>query len=106
VLGHLGINVADLRAAKTYYDAVMPVLGFDEFFAAADEFAYRPAGGKPGSVPSRPGLSDRDEIRCVNPWRPLIPPEAAGVFDRIGAPPTRLEPRRVGRRTQVVRRRN
>ena len=27
----------------------MPLLGFDEFIAAEDEFAYRPAGGKPGT---------------------------------------------------------
>ena len=49
MLGHLGINVPDLRASKGYYDAVMPLLGFDEFLAAEDEFAYRPAGGKPGT---------------------------------------------------------
>jgi catechol 2,3-dioxygenase-like lactoylglutathione lyase family enzyme len=49
VLGHLGINVPDLGASKTYYDAVMPLLGFDEFLTASDEFAYRPAGGKPGT---------------------------------------------------------
>ena len=49
MLGHLGINVDDLGAAKSYYDAVMPLLGFDEFFAAEDEFAYLPAGGKPGT---------------------------------------------------------
>jgi catechol-2,3-dioxygenase len=49
VLGHLGINVGDLSAAKVYYDAVMPLLGFDEYLAAEDEFAYRPAGGKPGA---------------------------------------------------------
>ena len=49
MLGHLGVNVPDLRASKSYYDAVMPLLGFDEFIAAEDEFAYRPAGGKPGT---------------------------------------------------------
>jgi catechol 2,3-dioxygenase-like lactoylglutathione lyase family enzyme len=49
VLGHLGINVEDLSASKRYYDAVMPLLGFDEFFTAEDEFAYRPADGKPGT---------------------------------------------------------
>ncbi|BBY91386.1 glyoxalase [Mycobacterium gallinarum] len=49
MLGHLGINVPDLGAAKTYYDAVMPLLGFDEFLTASDEFAYRPAGGEPGT---------------------------------------------------------
>ena len=49
MLGHLGLNVPDLRAAKTYYDAVMPLLGFDEFLTAEDEFGYRPAGGRPGT---------------------------------------------------------
>ena len=49
MLGHLGINVPDLSVSKSYYDAVMPLLGFDEFIAAEDEFAYRPAGGKPGT---------------------------------------------------------
>jgi catechol 2,3-dioxygenase-like lactoylglutathione lyase family enzyme len=49
VLGHLGINVDDLPAAKRYYDALMPLVGFDLFFAAADEFSYRPAGGKRGT---------------------------------------------------------
>ena len=27
----------------------MPLLGFDEYLTAEDEFAYRPAGGKPGT---------------------------------------------------------
>jgi catechol 2,3-dioxygenase-like lactoylglutathione lyase family enzyme len=49
MLGHLGVNVPDLRAAKTYYDAIMPKLGFEPFLAADDEFAYRPAAGKPGT---------------------------------------------------------
>jgi hypothetical protein len=49
MLGHLGINVVELRAAKTYYDALLPLLGFTEFVSADDEFAYRPAGGKPGT---------------------------------------------------------
>jgi catechol 2,3-dioxygenase-like lactoylglutathione lyase family enzyme len=49
VLGHLGINVPDLRASRSYYDAVMPLLGFEEFLTAEDEFAYRPATGKPGT---------------------------------------------------------
>ena len=49
MLAHLGINVPDLSASNGYYDAVMPLLGFDDFFAAEDEFAYRPAGGKPGT---------------------------------------------------------
>jgi catechol 2,3-dioxygenase-like lactoylglutathione lyase family enzyme len=49
VLGHLGINVPDLAAAKAYYDPLMPLVGFEPFFAAEDEFSYRPAGGRPGT---------------------------------------------------------
>jgi len=49
MLGHLGVNVADLTAAKRYYDELMPLLGFTEFVSSDDEFAYRPAGGKPGT---------------------------------------------------------
>lgn len=49
MLGHLGINVPDLAAAKRYYDAVMPHVGFEPFLDAEDEFAYRPAGGRPGT---------------------------------------------------------
>lgn len=39
MLGHLGINVPDLPAAKLYYDALMPLVGFEPFFSADDEFA-------------------------------------------------------------------
>jgi catechol 2,3-dioxygenase-like lactoylglutathione lyase family enzyme len=49
MLGHLGINVPDLVEAKCYYDRVLPAVGFEEFISADDEFAYRPAGGKPGT---------------------------------------------------------
>jgi len=49
MLGHLGLNVPDLPRAKRYFDAIMPLLGFDEFRAAEDEFAYQPAGGKAGT---------------------------------------------------------
>jgi catechol 2,3-dioxygenase-like lactoylglutathione lyase family enzyme len=49
MLGHLGINVPDLAAAKRYYDRLMPEVGFEEFLSADDQFAYRPAGGKPGT---------------------------------------------------------
>ena len=49
MLGHLGINVADLAEARRYYDALLPLLGFEPFVQADDEFAYRPAGGKPGT---------------------------------------------------------
>ena len=37
MLGHLGINVPDLLTAKRYYDALMPLVGFEPFFHADDE---------------------------------------------------------------------
>jgi catechol 2,3-dioxygenase-like lactoylglutathione lyase family enzyme len=49
MLGHLGVNVPDLAAAKRYYERLMPAVGFEEFLSADDQFAYRPAGGKPGT---------------------------------------------------------
>jgi catechol 2,3-dioxygenase-like lactoylglutathione lyase family enzyme len=49
VLGHIGINVPDLDAARRYYGAVMPLVGFEVFLDADDEFAYRPMAGKPGT---------------------------------------------------------
>jgi catechol 2,3-dioxygenase-like lactoylglutathione lyase family enzyme len=49
VLGHLGINVPDLDAAKAYYGEMLPLLGFELYVAGADEVAYRPAGGKRGT---------------------------------------------------------
>jgi catechol 2,3-dioxygenase-like lactoylglutathione lyase family enzyme len=49
MLGHIGINVPDLDAARRYYGAVMPLVGFETFLDADDEFAYRPTAGKPGT---------------------------------------------------------
>ena len=49
MLGHLGINVPDLVAAKRYYDALMPLVGFEPFFHTDDEFAYKPAENKRGA---------------------------------------------------------
>jgi catechol 2,3-dioxygenase-like lactoylglutathione lyase family enzyme len=58
-LGHLGVNVTDLTAAKTYYDALMPLLGFEPFVTDAGQFSYRPVGGAPGATlffyPARDG---------------------------------------------------
>lgn len=48
-LGHLGLNVSDLAAAKAYYDGLMPLLAFQPFIAADDQFSYRPADGKVGT---------------------------------------------------------
>jgi catechol 2,3-dioxygenase-like lactoylglutathione lyase family enzyme len=49
MLGHVGVNVPDLRRAKSYYGAIMPLVGFERYLDADDEFAYRPLGGKPGT---------------------------------------------------------
>ena len=49
MLGHIGINVPDLEAAKSYYDELMPLLGFEPFVVHDDEFAYKPAGDKRGT---------------------------------------------------------
>jgi catechol 2,3-dioxygenase-like lactoylglutathione lyase family enzyme len=48
-LGHLGLNIADIGAAKSYYDRIMPSVGYEPFLADADQFAYRPADAKPGT---------------------------------------------------------
>jgi catechol 2,3-dioxygenase-like lactoylglutathione lyase family enzyme len=48
-LGHLGINVPDLTAAKRYYDALLPLVGYEPFLAADDEVAYLPADGTRGA---------------------------------------------------------
>ncbi|KWX57392.1 VOC family protein [Mycobacterium sp. NAZ190054] len=49
MLGHIGINVPHLAAARSYYGRLMPLVGFEEFLDAEDQFAFRPAGGKPGT---------------------------------------------------------
>ncbi|MCS5583251.1 MAG: hypothetical protein NZ777_07030 [Pseudomonadales bacterium] len=49
MLGHIGVNVHDLVQAKAYYDALMPLLGFEPYIAATDQFAYRPVNSKPGA---------------------------------------------------------
>ena len=49
MLGHVGLNVSNLRAARSYYASIMPLVGFEEFLHADDQLAYRPAGDKPGT---------------------------------------------------------
>jgi catechol 2,3-dioxygenase-like lactoylglutathione lyase family enzyme len=49
MIGHIGINVPDLAAARSYYDVLMPLLDFELFAYADDQFAYMPAGGKRGT---------------------------------------------------------
>jgi catechol 2,3-dioxygenase-like lactoylglutathione lyase family enzyme len=50
MLGHLGLNVPDLVEAREYYDGLMPLLDFEPFLVAADQFAYMPAAGKRGTI--------------------------------------------------------
>ena len=49
MIGHLGVNVGDLAAAKAYYDRLMPLADFEGYLADDDQVAYRPARGKPGT---------------------------------------------------------
>ena len=51
MLGHIGVNVHYLVQAKAYYDALMPLLGFEPYIAATDQFAYRPINSKPWYFP-------------------------------------------------------
>jgi catechol 2,3-dioxygenase-like lactoylglutathione lyase family enzyme len=78
MLGHLGINVPDLRAAKRYYDSIMPLLEFEVFLHADDEFAYRPVGGKPGTYlfyPSAEKSRTRGIRRVCSTWHSCCAPE-------------------------------
>ena len=55
MLGHIGINVPDLGAARAYYGALLPALGFEPFLDAPDQFAFMPAAGYTKTyVPRRP----------------------------------------------------
>ena len=49
MLGHLGVNVPALAPAREYYEALMPLLGYEVFFAHDDEVAFLPAGGRRGA---------------------------------------------------------
>ncbi|WP_067548111.1 extradiol dioxygenase [Nocardia crassostreae] len=48
-LGHLGINVSDLVAARAYYDELMPLVGYAPLLGDDTQFAYCPADGKVGT---------------------------------------------------------
>ena len=65
-IGHLGLNVFDLPAAKAYYDDLMPQVGFEPFIADDRHFSYRPADGKIGTMlffygADQPGYERRHE---------------------------------------------
>ncbi|PKB67190.1 MAG: extradiol dioxygenase [SAR202 cluster bacterium Io17-Chloro-G4] len=50
MLGHIGVNVRDLSQAKSYYDSLMPLLGFEPYISAPDQFAYRRTSGGAGTL--------------------------------------------------------
>ena len=89
MLGHLGLNVADLRDAKLYYDHILPVLGFEPFIDADDQLAYRPKDGKPGTYlflyeANQPGSHSRR--RCgLQHLAFMVPTRSAvrGVHERV-----------------------
>ena len=65
-IGHLGLNVHDLPAAKAYYDELMPQVSFEPFFDDERQFSYRPADGKVGTwlffyLADAPGYNRRSE---------------------------------------------
>ncbi len=49
MLGHLGLNVADLAVAREYYRELLPLLGYEILLDRDDEFGYRPADGRRGT---------------------------------------------------------
>lgn len=86
-IGHLGLAVSDLPAAKEYFDALMPRVGFEPFVSDDRHFAYRPADNKIGTWlffyrADRPGhdrhseglqhlafiVKTRDEVRKIHEW--------------------------------------
>lgn len=50
MFAHIGINVRDLRQAKAYYDLLMPLLDFEPYISAAEQFSYRPVDGQGGTT--------------------------------------------------------
>ncbi len=65
-IGHVGLNVYDLPAAKAYYDVLMPQVGFEPFISDDRHFSYRPAAGKIGTAlffycADQPGYDRRQE---------------------------------------------
>ena len=49
MLGHLGLHVDDLGAAKEWWDALAPLLGFEPAHDRPGQHGYRPADGRPGT---------------------------------------------------------
>lgn len=49
MIDHLGLGVPDLAAAKDYYDRLMPLLGYEPYFAKERQFSYKRAQDKRGT---------------------------------------------------------
>lgn len=49
MIDHVGLGVPDLTAAREYYDKIMPLLGYETFFATEKQFSYKRVGDKPGT---------------------------------------------------------
>ena len=85
MLGHIGLNVTDLTVAKKYYDALMPALGFTEYFNAADEFWYCPSGAKPGTYIFFYPASDPGHYRVRRTgFATAVSSESGGTWTPIG----------------------
>jgi catechol 2,3-dioxygenase-like lactoylglutathione lyase family enzyme len=81
-LGHIGLNVADLAAAKSYFDELMPLLAYEEFFSTDDQFSYRPVDAKPGTFVFfyiAPGTGDYSRYRAGLQHLAFIVPTRAAV---------------------------
>ena len=63
-IDHIGIGVPDLVAAKRYYDALMPILGFKQWFPATEgSFNYGPDGGRGPQIFFYPALEPEPHSR-------------------------------------------
>jgi catechol 2,3-dioxygenase-like lactoylglutathione lyase family enzyme len=85
MLGHIGVNVPELDAAKAYYGEIMPLVGFEQFLATGDEFAFMPSGGKRGTFVFFYGADDSSPYSRA----------AAGLQHVAFVVPTRSAVRRV-----------
>ena len=47
MIDHIGLNVPNLESAKSYYDIMMPPLGYEPFFATDEQFKVAGREGRP-----------------------------------------------------------
>ena len=88
MIDHIGLNVPDLGSAKSYYDNIMPSLGYEPFFATNEQFSYRPAGEKPGTmVASQTPGREKFEYRLSLSWLKVPKPPDDGDDEEPEATP-------------------